>query len=214
MGPVANSRRMAAIEALVADAREAGANLAAGGEREVHTGALFYRPTVVTQVPLTARAMNEEPFGPMALINSFRTAEDALEQANRLPYGLAAFAFTEKCPPSTLPSRNIECGLLGINTLMLKRGRCAVRRREGVRPRLRRWSRRTRVISCDQDRTSGLMSQVIRIVVRGFEQPILEVDQDRIPQVSLGKYEVVLVIARVRPIEGDDQFAAGNLGFK
>jgi succinate-semialdehyde dehydrogenase/glutarate-semialdehyde dehydrogenase len=119
MGPVANPRRMAAIETLVADAREAGASLAAGGEKAEHTGGLFYLPTVVTHVPLGARAMNEEPFGPMALINSFRTVEEALEQANRLPYGLAAFAFTENGRRQLFLQENIECGLLGINTLML-----------------------------------------------------------------------------------------------
>jgi succinate-semialdehyde dehydrogenase/glutarate-semialdehyde dehydrogenase len=119
MGPVANSRRIAAMEHLVADARAAGANLAVGGERGESKGGLFYRPTVLAHVPVAARAMNEEPFGPMALINSFRTVEEALEQANRLPYGLAAFAFTENGRRQLLLQENIECGLLGINTLAL-----------------------------------------------------------------------------------------------
>jgi succinate-semialdehyde dehydrogenase/glutarate-semialdehyde dehydrogenase len=119
MGPVANQRRLAAIEALVADARKAGAGVAAGGERAGDSNGLFYRPTVVTHAPPAARAMNEEPFGPMAMINSFRTAEEALVQANRLPYGLAAFAFTENARRQLFLQENLECGLLGINTLTL-----------------------------------------------------------------------------------------------
>src|SRR5579871_5028412 len=119
MGPVANPRRIAAMEGLVDDARKAGACLAAGGERADLTSGLFYRPTVLTHVPLAARAMSEEPFGPVALINSFRNVEEALHQANRLPYGLAAFAFTENSRRQLLLQENLECGLLGINTLAL-----------------------------------------------------------------------------------------------
>ena len=119
MGPVANSRRIDAMEILVADARNAGARVAVGGERDESARGLFYRPTVLAHVPIAARAMNEEPFGPMALINSFRTVEEAVEQANRLPYGLAAFAFTENCRRQLFLQENIECGLLGINTLAL-----------------------------------------------------------------------------------------------
>jgi len=63
--------------------------------------------------------MSEEPFGPVALINSFRSVEEALQQANRLPYGLAAFAFTENSRRQLLLQENLECGLLGINTLAL-----------------------------------------------------------------------------------------------
>jgi succinate-semialdehyde dehydrogenase/glutarate-semialdehyde dehydrogenase len=119
MGPVANSRRMGAMEAFVADARHAGAHIAAGGARHESARGLFYRPTVLAHVPIAARAMNEEPFGPMALINAFRTLEEAVEQANRLPYGLAAFVFTESGRRQLFLQENIECGLLGINTLAL-----------------------------------------------------------------------------------------------
>lgn len=119
MGPLANARRITAMETLVADARDAGARVAVGGERSENTGGLFYRPTVLAHVPQSARAMNEEPFGPMALINAFVEVEDALDQANRLPYGLAAFAFTENARRQRLLEERLECGLLGINTLAL-----------------------------------------------------------------------------------------------
>ena len=119
MGPLANSRRVDSMEILVADARNSGARVALGGERDESARGLFYRPTVLAHVPIAARAMNEEPFGPMALINSFHTVEEAVEQANRLPYGLAAFAFTENGRRQLFLQEHVECGLLGINTLAL-----------------------------------------------------------------------------------------------
>jgi succinate-semialdehyde dehydrogenase/glutarate-semialdehyde dehydrogenase len=119
MGPLANARRIAAMETMVADARGAGAQVALGGERIETAGGLFYRPTVLAHVPQSARAMNEEPFGPMAMINAFDDIEDALEQANRLPYGLAAFAFTENARRQRVLEERLEVGLLGINTLAL-----------------------------------------------------------------------------------------------
>ena len=92
MGPLANARRAPALAALVADAKAKGARVIAGGEA---TGdGYFFQPTAIADVPIDADAMNNEPFGPMALIRPFGTEEEALEQANRLPYGLAAFAFT------------------------------------------------------------------------------------------------------------------------
>src|SRR3546814_6621787 len=101
MGPLANARRIPALEALVADAKAKGARVIAGGEA---TGdGYFFQPTAIADVPIEADAMVNEPFGPMALIRPFGTAEEALEQANRMPYGLAAFAFPETGrPPNPL----------------------------------------------------------------------------------------------------------------
>src|SRR3546814_1359418 len=93
MGPLANARRIPALEALVADAKAKGARVIAGGEA---TGdGYFFQPTAIADVPIEADAMVNEPFGPMALIRPFGTEEEALEQANRLPSGLPAFDFTE-----------------------------------------------------------------------------------------------------------------------
>ncbi len=87
MGPMANPRRPEAIEAFVRNAVKAGARIATGGERGggSHDAGFFFRPTVLTDVPLDARVMNEEPFGPIALMRPFRTFDEAIEQANRLP---------------------------------------------------------------------------------------------------------------------------------
>ena len=118
MGPLANPRRSDAIEALVADAKAVGARVAAGGERGAAKG-FFYKPTVLLDVPTTARAMNEEPFGPLALMQPFATVDDAIEAANRLPFGLAAYCFTENARRANILGDAIESGMIGINTVAM-----------------------------------------------------------------------------------------------
>ncbi|HEX5599952.1 MAG TPA: NAD-dependent succinate-semialdehyde dehydrogenase, partial [Hyphomicrobiaceae bacterium] len=90
MGPLANARRVNAIEQFVQDAQEKGAKVATGGKRIGNQGN-FFEPTVLTDVPENARIMNEEPFGPLAPITSFRSYDEVVAEANRLPYGLAAY---------------------------------------------------------------------------------------------------------------------------
>jgi len=116
MGPTANDRRPAAIEAMIEDARSAGATLLAGGGR-VDGAGFFFHPTVLGDVPVEADAMNREPFGPLALLRRFSTLEDAIEQANRLPYGLAAYCFTENGRRQVLLGEAIEAGMVAINTV-------------------------------------------------------------------------------------------------
>ncbi|MFM1887068.1 MAG: hypothetical protein RL026_2225 [Pseudomonadota bacterium] len=118
MGPLAHARRLPAVEALVADALKQGAHLQTGGERIAGPG-LFYAPTVLSDVPETARIMNEEPFGPIALINKFRDLDDAITAANRLPYGLAAYAFTRDSRRVNLLGERIEAGMVGINSFTI-----------------------------------------------------------------------------------------------
>jgi succinate-semialdehyde dehydrogenase / glutarate-semialdehyde dehydrogenase len=117
MGPLANGRRPDAIATLVDDAVAKGAKLAAGGER--FGDGFFYKPTLLADVPLEARIMNEEPFGPVAVARPFATEEEAVEQANRLPYGLAAFAFTENGRRANRLGDLIEAGMVGINTFAI-----------------------------------------------------------------------------------------------
>lgn len=117
MGPLANARRPDAIDALVEDARAKGAKVLAGGARG--NQGFFYQPTVLADVPLEADVMSNEPFGPLALIRPFETFDDAIEQANRLPYGLAAFAFTENGRQANMLGDAIESGMVGINTFAI-----------------------------------------------------------------------------------------------
>jgi succinate-semialdehyde dehydrogenase/glutarate-semialdehyde dehydrogenase len=118
MGPLANARRIAAMEALVADALEKGAVLKLGGKRTPTRG-YFFEPTVLIDVPLEARAMNEEPFGPVALLRPFDSLEDAIQESNRLSYGLAAYAFTGSHATATQVAARVQSGMLSINHLGL-----------------------------------------------------------------------------------------------
>jgi succinate-semialdehyde dehydrogenase/glutarate-semialdehyde dehydrogenase len=114
MGPLAHRRRLDAMEALTADAVTRGAQLAAGGARIGNRG-YFFAPTVLTDAPISARAMNEEPFGPVALVAPFRDYEDAIREANRLAYGLAAFAYTRSAKTMANVSQDLESGMVSIN---------------------------------------------------------------------------------------------------
>jgi succinate-semialdehyde dehydrogenase/glutarate-semialdehyde dehydrogenase len=114
MGPLANSRRIDAMEAFVADAKSKGARVLAGGSRIGNRG-YFFPLTVLADVPDDARAMNEEPFGPLALVNPVRNLDEAIEKANSLPYGLAAYAFTRSANNADRLANDVEAGNLSIN---------------------------------------------------------------------------------------------------
>ncbi len=116
MGPMANPRRPAAMEQFITDAIACGAKLQTGGERHGKEG-FYWKPTLLCDVPPSARIMNEEPFGPVAVLTPFATFDEAVEQANRLPYGLAAYAFTESAKRALLIGDAIEAGMVGINTV-------------------------------------------------------------------------------------------------
>ena len=114
MGPLANARRITAMEEMVADAVKKGAVLKLGGKR-IGTRGYFFEPTVLIDVPLEARAMNEEPFGPVALVRPFGDLEEAIAESNRLPYGLAAFAFTGSHAVAAQVAARIQSGMVSIN---------------------------------------------------------------------------------------------------
>jgi succinate-semialdehyde dehydrogenase/glutarate-semialdehyde dehydrogenase len=116
MGPVANDRRLEAMSALVADAVAKGAELRHGGHRIGNKG-YFFEPTVLANVPHSAKIMDEEPFGPIAIINPVASLNDAISEANRLPYGLAAYGFTHSAANAERMAQDVETGNLSINTL-------------------------------------------------------------------------------------------------
>lgn len=114
MGPLANSRRVTAMAEFTRDAVEQGAAVMAGGER-INEAGNFFAPTVLVDVPLSARVFNEEPFGPVAAIRAFNHLEEAISEANRLPYGLAGYAFTRSLSSAHLLAQRLELGMLWIN---------------------------------------------------------------------------------------------------
>ncbi|CAI0712616.1 NAD-dependent succinate-semialdehyde dehydrogenase [Serratia liquefaciens] len=114
MGPMVLQRSVEAIDAFVKDAIAQGAKATTGGHRVAGVGN-FFEPTVLRDVPLSARAMSEEPFGPVALLRPFTTYEEAIAEANRLPYGLAAYAYSRSITTVTALGRDVESGMLSIN---------------------------------------------------------------------------------------------------
>lgn len=118
MGPLAHSLRLNWMEEMLTDAKKHGAHFDAGGSRIDGPG-YFWEPTVISEVPNEARIMNEEPFGPIAIINPFSDFGDVIKQANRLPYGLAAYAFTRSNRTVNLLGEQLEAGLVGINSYLI-----------------------------------------------------------------------------------------------
>ncbi len=114
MGPMANPRRITAMETFIGDAVQQGATVRTGGNRIGNKGN-FFEPTVVTDVPNTARVMNEEPFGPLAVISPFTSFEEVVTEANRLPYGLASYAYTRSARTANAIAAAVESGMISIN---------------------------------------------------------------------------------------------------
>jgi succinate-semialdehyde dehydrogenase/glutarate-semialdehyde dehydrogenase len=114
MGPLATARRVEAMEGFIADAVAKGAKVRTGGRRIGNTG-YFFEPTVLTDVPLDARVMNEEPFGPIAIMLPFEKFDEAIDEANRLPYGLAAYAYTRSLKTAAAAAAAFESGTVSIN---------------------------------------------------------------------------------------------------
>jgi len=116
MGPLANDRRLAAMTELVADARDKGAEVATGGSR-IGSSGYFFEPTVLAGVPDDARVMRVEPFGPLAVVNRVGSLDEAIERANSVPFGLAAYGFTNRADYVDRMVERVEAGNLSINTL-------------------------------------------------------------------------------------------------
>ena len=116
MGPVAHKGRIEALQILVDDAVKRGGKLLTGGARKNSKG-YFFEPTVLAEVPDDALILQEEPFGPIALINPITSLEDGIERANSVPYGLASYAFTHSAANVDQLINGVEAGNLSINTL-------------------------------------------------------------------------------------------------
>lgn len=118
MGPLAHDRRIEAMDGFMADAVQKGGKVLTGGHRIGNKG-YFFQPTVISDLPLDARILNEEPFGPIAPMMRFSSTDSLLEEANRLPYGLAAYAFTGSAETRKRLAERVETGMITINHLGL-----------------------------------------------------------------------------------------------
>lgn len=121
MGPLANPRRPSSVGDMIHDAKSKGAEVKLGGNRQDKDG-FFFDPTVLSHVPLDANIMNDEPFGPVAVMRPFGRLDEAIEQANRLPLGLAAYAFTSNLHTANIVGDTIEAGMVAINNLTVSPG--------------------------------------------------------------------------------------------
>jgi succinate-semialdehyde dehydrogenase / glutarate-semialdehyde dehydrogenase len=118
MGPLANSRRLDAMDAIVADAKDRGGKIQVGGTRRGNQG-YFYEPTVITDVPDDSKIMTQEPFGPVAPIVTFKTFDEVVQRANSLEFGLAAYAFTSSASTAAAIGDAIESGMVGVNSIAI-----------------------------------------------------------------------------------------------
>ena len=118
MGPLANARRLDAMESIVQDSRARGAKIVTGGKRRGNQG-YFFEPTVVTEIPDDSKLMTVEPFGPIAPVVPFKTFDEVVERANSLEYGLAAYAFTASAQTATAIGDALESGMVGVNSVAI-----------------------------------------------------------------------------------------------
>jgi succinate-semialdehyde dehydrogenase / glutarate-semialdehyde dehydrogenase len=116
MGPLANARRIEAMESFVQNARDRGGKVVTGGQRRGNQG-YFYEPTVLTDVPDDCKVMTQEPFGPLAPVVTFKTMDEVVERANSLPYGLAAYAFTGSAQTANIIGDALQSGMVGVNSI-------------------------------------------------------------------------------------------------
>ena len=118
MGPLAHDRRLQAIEGFVSDAVSHGAEIQTGGDRIGDKG-YFFAPTILTHASKDSRVMNDEPFGPVSVMIPFSEFDEAVAEANRLPYGLAAYAWTKSAKTANLIGSAVESGMVSINNVGL-----------------------------------------------------------------------------------------------
>jgi succinate-semialdehyde dehydrogenase/glutarate-semialdehyde dehydrogenase len=118
LGPLANSRRLDAMDTFVNDAKDRGGKIVTGGKRRGNQG-YFYEPTVITDVPDDSKIMTQEPFGPLAPIVTFKTFDEVVARANSLEFGLAAYAFTSSASTAAAIGDAIESGMVGVNSVMV-----------------------------------------------------------------------------------------------
>jgi succinate-semialdehyde dehydrogenase/glutarate-semialdehyde dehydrogenase len=114
VGPLINKDGRDKVVALVDDAVKNGAKVLVGGKVPGGKG-FFYPPTVLTDVPDSAKMLDDEIFGPVAPIQTFKSEEEAIRRANATIYGLVAYLYTRDLARGMRVSEQLECGMVGLN---------------------------------------------------------------------------------------------------
>ena len=115
VGPLVDAKGRDKVASLVGNAVDLGARVQVGGD-PVDGPGYFYRPTVLTDVPLDARLAHEEIFGPVAPISVFDEEDAAVAAANDTEFGLVSYLFTENLDRALRVSERLESGMIGLNT--------------------------------------------------------------------------------------------------
>lgn len=118
IGPLIHEKALKRVKNLVDDALANGASLIFGGKVLDRPG-YFYLPTILENIPVDAKIVSEEPFGPIILLKEFKTLDEAIDEANVLPYGLAGYAYTYDSRNIIRLSNEVKCGMLAINHIAL-----------------------------------------------------------------------------------------------
>ena len=120
VGPLINKAAVDKVEHLVADATQNGANIKVGGHKlPISSNGLFYQPTVITNVNPSMAIAQDEIFGPVAPIITFKSIDEAIEIANASQFGLAAYFFSNNINTIYKISEQLEFGMIGVNGTQL-----------------------------------------------------------------------------------------------
>jgi succinate-semialdehyde dehydrogenase/glutarate-semialdehyde dehydrogenase len=114
MGPLIFEKQVHKMERFVENAKSLGGKINCGGEKFGEIG-FFFKPTVISDIPETAKILNEEPFGPLVPIIPFKTLEEAIEKSNSLSVGLASYIFTENQKNAHFLGNNLDVGIVCVN---------------------------------------------------------------------------------------------------
>ncbi len=114
VGPLIDGKQRAKVAALVADAVERGATVLLGGE-PIDGPGYYYPPTVLGDVPRSARILREEVFGPVAPVATFSTEDEAIAEANDTEFGLVSYFYTRDLARALRVSERLETGMIGLN---------------------------------------------------------------------------------------------------
>ena len=114
IGPINNAMQLERVSGLVADAKQRGAKVHAGGDRMSRKG-YFFKPTVLTELDDAAPIVAEEQFGPVLPLLPYRSVDDAVERANNTSYGLGASVWSSKPERAKEIAKEIEAGTVWIN---------------------------------------------------------------------------------------------------